>query len=85
MINAMLIVFYRMITSWYDIECTNASVEPFMPMSICARMRRAVSFTLGAYEKNLIIFEDSKMRGSSTSRMYRPFRHYELYGSSNIL
>jgi hypothetical protein len=33
-----------MTTSYYDMQCTNASVEPLLPVSVCARMRRAVSF-----------------------------------------
>ncbi|PVF93235.1 peptidase S10, serine carboxypeptidase [Serendipita vermifera] len=31
-----------MTTSYYDMQCTNASVEPFLPVSTCARMRRAI-------------------------------------------
>jgi hypothetical protein len=44
MLDMSLTSFYRMTTSYYDMQCTNASVEPLLPVFVCARMRRAVSF-----------------------------------------
>jgi len=34
--------FASMVTSYYDIQCTNASLKPLLPISTCVRMRRAI-------------------------------------------
>ncbi|CCA73427.1 related to PRC1-carboxypeptidase y, serine-type protease [Serendipita indica DSM 11827] len=33
---------FTMATSYYDVTCTNASLQPLLPISTCARMRRAI-------------------------------------------